>query len=363
VDLSFLVRLVFQGTRVQVTDARLPAGANISAGVSVRDLAGFTGNGGTIFSTAANPDTTPPAMESISPQPGTTLFAGANDFVVRFSEPVTVSSQIALFAAGGQAITPRQTTYPPTGDGRTITISFDLPPNVSGTLNLLSGIVDLSGNPLAPLSLPYSTGPAQEFTLLQVLSTTPADTSFGVPLDSGIEFHFNQPVNSLSISAATTVWNEGTVIPVSLTSDAEGKVWRATPSAPWREKSIVAVEISTAIFGVSGALMPQPFRATFHTAAASLNDSPSNGLAAITASPDAVDIRFAEPRANPPEEPFGLRLGQQRVPARVERVGQASFRITPDSPLDPARTYHLMAGPEVEIPLRFRPPALQEPGR
>jgi len=147
--------------------------------------------------------------------------------------------------------------------------------------------------------------------------------------------------------------NDGVLIPVTADSDADGKVWRISPPSPWRENSTVAIQISNTAYGLSGALLLNPFSAKFSIVRTAANDSPSNGMAAIEVSRAAVDLRFAEPRDRLPGEPFGLRLGQQRIPARLEQLGEAWFRLTPDTPLDPALPYYLMAGPGVEIPLRF----------
>ena len=203
------------------------------------------------------------------------------------------------------------------------------------------------------VSFAYSTGSIDDVSDLRVLSIKPADNSNQVPVDATIELRFNQAVNQSALVASLLVWNDGALAPMAASSDADGKIWLISPLAPWRENSTVAVQISTTAFSASGALLLNPFSAKFFVVRSAANNSPSNGLAAIEVSTAVIDLRFAEPRDNPPGEPFGLRLGQQRVPARVEHLGAAWFRLTPDSPLDPALPCYLMAGPGVEIPMRF----------
>jgi len=158
-------------------------------------------------------------------------------------------------------------------------------------------------------------------------------------------------------------WAEGTNTgrTVTLTSDDSGKIWQITSQTRWRANSRVAVEIATTAFGASGALMLNSYLAAFQTAASGVNNSTGNALAAIEVSQLSIDLRFAEPRDYPPGEPFGLRLGQQRVPIAVERLGEAWFRLTFDAPLDSAQQYYVMAGPGVEIPIRLPSESKSEP--
>ncbi len=157
-----LLRPVYSGNKVQLSTGPFPSGVRVSARAAVQDMSGFTLTAGVDFFTAASPDKTPPQIESIAPPAASRLAPGINEFILRFSEPVTYIGQWASFSAGGQMVPPISTSFPVQGDGRTVAVAFDLPANTVGTLNLLAGIEDLAGNRLSPLSLEYSTGPADD---------------------------------------------------------------------------------------------------------------------------------------------------------------------------------------------------------
>jgi hypothetical protein len=351
INLTGQLKVDFQGAHVQFASGPLPAGAQINATLPARDLSGLRNNYSLFFYTAASADTTPPTVESISPPAGSRVGAGQQDFVVRFSKPVMIVGSAAQFAGGGQTTNAVQGAYPLPGDGRTMIFTIELPAAVTGTLNLLSGIVDLAGNALAPVSIEYTTGPAVE-SGFRVISITPSDGAAGVDPATPIAIRFSQPATADGLAPYLRVWNDGAMIPVTLSSDPDGRTRRAVPPSPWLAGTAVSVQIGALAYSATGVLLQSAAVARFAIAGAAPNDTTTNEVAAIESTASAVDVLFVEPRLRAPGEPFGIRVGQRRVSARIDRMGGAWFRIVPDEPLDPARHYVLMAGPGVEFPLR-----------
>ena len=355
-DLQHLVRPVYEGRRVKITDGPLPPGASVSTNVTLSSFNGSSNGFFLSFSTAATPDSTPPVLESVKPAPGSILPPGRVTFNLRFSEPVRATGNVAQFSAGGRTFQSNGTYYPAQGDGRSIQLNFDLPPGADGTLEVVPGATDLSGNTSAPAAFAYTISSDEGLNIVQVVSAKPLHQNGGVPVDAPIEITFNQPVAGASIEAAARVWNNGNIVPVSFTLIDAGKTWRLTPPTPWLAGSRVRLELAPTLYALSGALMHNPYVLDFVTA-----DAPSatltSALTAVEATGSWVDLRFEHPIATPPAEPFGIRLGQRRIASRIERMGRAWFRITPDEPVEPKLTYHLMAGSGAEFPFRFTAPA------
>jgi hypothetical protein len=331
--------------------ASLPAGRQISIQARVGDAAGNRISASLYFSTAALQDTDPPRVESISPTPGSRLVAGTNNFLIRFTKPVQLSGDWIRFSAGGQSATPQTTSFPAQGDGRTVVVSFNLPPDSRGTLDLRSGLTDLTGNGLAPVSFEYSTMSADESYSPKVSSMRPTDGSQNVQLDAAVELRFTQAMNEGSLTAALRVTNDGYQVPVTLTSDDGGRVWHAVSSTRWSANSMVLVEVADTAFSASGLQLNSKFAGQFRTGQGTATTSSNYDIAALEARRDAIDIRFAAPRLTLPDEPFGVRMGQVRIPFVVEQLGPAWFRLIPGTPLEPGVQYHLMAGPGIEFPL------------
>lgn len=330
-----------------------PPGADVSLNFSVRDAYGFSYSSSAGFSTAASQDKVPPRVESVSPPSGTLVPAGWNEFRLRFSEPVLTASGFVSISCKGQTSYPNQVTMPAQGDGRTVVVGTSLPNSAACTLNLSSALTDLSGNALIPVTFEYTTDESDPDTQLRISGTQPSNDSTGIPLDAAITLKFNLPLSAPSLINALQVSNDGYLVPVSLTPDATNQAWTIDSPTPWKPDTLIDVSVDTTVYSTSGLRMYAPFAATFRTVAQDATSAAGAALAALRANPSFVDLRFAAPLAAPPEEPFGLRLGQTRIPVVVDRMGPAWYRLTPGTRLDPGEHYTLMAGPGVEIPLRI----------
>ena len=338
--------------RVELVPAWRP-GMQTSVEVAVRDIYGWTANAQARFSTAASDDKDPPRIESITPAPGSSLPAGVNEFRVLLSEPVVAGGSSVRFSANGVATSQGQLTVPAQGDGRTLVVTLTVPASTSGTLDFSADLTDLSGNALQAVSFEYTVDSSAGEGWAQVTRIQPADGSADVPLDAAITLQFNVPMNDTSVRNAIRVSDDGYRVPVTLTPDAAGCVWTMVPSAPWQPGTVVVVGVDSTAFSLSGLRMPASYRAQFQTLAARPTASSNASPAALRASRRSVDIRFAAPSSTPPEEPFGLRQGQLRIPVVIDRMGPAWYRLRPGTALEAGEQYTLMAGPGVEIPLRI----------
>jgi len=347
-------KVTFDQNRVRIEPS--PAwkpGTQYSFSGRFSDIFGQSWSANISFTTAASEDREPPQVESVTPAPGSQLPAGMNEFLVRFNEPVSPGYYSVRFSANGSSHSSVQVSQPAAGDGRTIVTSFTLPSSTTGTLDLSADITDLSGNALKPVSFEYTVGATGDEYQAMVKSIQPPVSVGALPLDAVITLQFNLPMDETSLRNAIRVSDDGYQVPVTLASDDTNQVWTITPASPWLPATTVVIAVDSSAFSTSGLYLLERYSVSYRTAATPATSASSPVLAAVRTSSMYTDLRFAEPLAAPPAEPFGLRDGSTRIEATVERMGPAWYRLTPGTPLSPGAEYTLMAGPGVEIRLRI----------
>ncbi len=132
---------------------------------TARFLSGITDAGASLlepqswsFSTGAastTPDTTPPTVTGSAPAANATGISTSTNVAATFSEPVTGVSAGTFTLAGPSG--PVAAVVALNGNTATLTPTSPLQPGALYTANLLAGIADTAGNPLAPLSWSFTT--------------------------------------------------------------------------------------------------------------------------------------------------------------------------------------------------------------
>ena len=115
------------------------------------------------FTTASTPptDTTPPTVTGETPAPGATGVATGTNVTATFSEAVSgVSGSTFTLEGPGTTAVPASVTYSAGTLTATLDPTADLAASTTYTARLTSGITDLAGNPLAPLSWTFTTAAA-----------------------------------------------------------------------------------------------------------------------------------------------------------------------------------------------------------
>jgi hypothetical protein len=158
-----------------------------------------------------------------------------------FNEPVAGDSlgNITLTPAGGSPIPIGvNTEY-----GNTIVwvqLPYALQPNTQYTYNV-TGVTDLSGNAITPVTSTFTTGTSFDFTSPTVASTVPANgvTTTGVPATTSITF--SEAMDPVLINTSN-VWlqthNTHTVVPTTLSFSTDFKTVTLTPTSPLAESTI-----------------------------------------------------------------------------------------------------------------------------
>jgi hypothetical protein len=156
-------------------------------------------------------DNIPPTVAATLPVDGDQNFPANNRPHVIFSEPVTgiSSTTFIIKDAGGTDV-----GGTPTPNGATIA-DYVLPAPPQGlqngtsyTATLSSGITDLAGNPLAPVSFSFKAG-AADTTAPSVTSTTPADKFVGAKVSDSITAIFAGSVDPGTVNATTFSLSDG----------------------------------------------------------------------------------------------------------------------------------------------------------
>ncbi|HVU45322.1 MAG TPA: Ig-like domain-containing protein [Terracidiphilus sp.] len=150
-----------------------------------------------------------------------------------FNEPVAASSlgNITLTPQGGSPI--------PIGavveDGNyiaSITLPYALQPNTSYTYNV-TGVTDLNGNAIAPVTSSFTTGGSFDFSGPSVASTVPVNSSTNVSVTTPLSITFSEAMNPVLIDSNhiyLRTHNTQTTVPATFTISSDYKTVTLTPT-------------------------------------------------------------------------------------------------------------------------------------
>ncbi len=347
------VSVQVQGNDVVLTPLVPFSGTDLSIVGSVRDFAGYSAFINVYYTLAPIQDTTPPTLEYASPPAGSTIpVTGANLFL-RFSEPVQVG-QNAIRVIGGTV-----GNWYTAEDGRTLVASQgNFSPDSDITIGLTSGITDFTGNPLAPLSYQLHSLSAAQSAAPKVGSITPPFGALNVPVDSSIQLQFTHAMDPTSLNLGLHVTADGIVVTGSTNASSDGTTFTFQPDLPFNKGAFVTVAAGSPAEDVASQAL-----IGFNSSFTVIKDSTTPIAVALSATANAVDVRFDAPLDHYRPEPY-LRSGFERIASRWELRGRDWLRIVPDSPLQPGRDYRLVLDAQTEFPLRLvddsRPPRVEE---
>jgi len=158
-----------------------------------------------------------------------------------FNEPVASDSlaNITLTPNGGSPIPiGAYTEY-----GNTIVwvqLPYTLQPNTQYTYNV-TGVTDLSGNAITPVTSIFTTGTGFDFTQPTVASTIPVNGASGVAVTTPLSLTFSYAMDPVLINTSN-VWlqthNTHTVVPTTISFSTDFKTVTLTPTSPLAESTI-----------------------------------------------------------------------------------------------------------------------------
>ena len=211
------------------------------------------------FTTGFTPDATGPRVLATSLPDGLNPAPLNATLAVRFDEPINRLGLggIVLRRGGTVLSTQRTITVDAAGTVVTLTPSQALTANTSYVMSI-SGIEDLSGNPLAaPVNVNFTTGAVSDTTGPTVVARTPPATATGVPRNTVIETQFNERLNAVTVNttSASLIIDGVTTIPGTVSLSTDGTVVRFTPSQPLQAQKFHLFNISTTARDLAGNLV------------------------------------------------------------------------------------------------------------
>jgi len=171
----------------------------------IKDLAGnpLTTDFAWCFTTAANPDGTPPSVTSTIPANAAPGVAVNRKISATFSEEMNSSTLTpASFTVTGPppGVTPVPGTVTYLGRTAVFTPSNSLASSTAYTARITTGAMDLAGNPSLANTWSFTTGANADVTPPVAMSTSPSGS--GVPIGSTINVTFNEPMDPATLNTA-----------------------------------------------------------------------------------------------------------------------------------------------------------------
>jgi len=252
--------------------AALPYGSSVTATITtgVTDLAGnaLAANKVWAFTTIAPPDTTPPAIVSVTPADAATNVAVASSIEVHFSEAMdtgTITETTFAVASGITAIG-GSISFSTDGMTATFTPSVALPYASAITATITTGAKDLAGNPLATNRV-WAFTTAADLTPPTIVALSPANNATNVATASTISARFSEAMNAGTITATTfSVASGGTAIVGSI-SFYNNTTPIFTPTAALPYGSTITATITTDVKDLAGNALAANMVWTFSTTA------------------------------------------------------------------------------------------------
>ncbi|MBC7925675.1 MAG: Ig-like domain-containing protein, partial [Bryobacteraceae bacterium] len=215
----------------------------------------FSGNnapgvGGQLFTTAATPDTTVPQVLFTNPANGLSGVPVNAAIQILFSEPIqpTSASLVTLTSSGSLVAATRSfsegnrlLTLTPVdllGNNRTFTLS-------------ITGIRDLAGNQLAPVTRSFTTGSAFDAAGFASYQFTPVQGTINLPLSTSPSVVFTEPVNMVRLVADSSltlrVNATNIVVPVAYTLSTDGRTVTMNPAASLSPNTQYVIRATTVV--------------------------------------------------------------------------------------------------------------------
>ena len=342
----------FSGPSVIISPTQpLPDAATITVSTpGITDLSGVRSAAGSFsFKTGVIPDTTPPALVSAWPAPGTLIGLETATFILTFSKPVKITQDNFRVLQGAF---PLASTVVYQSDPRSVQVTAsNIGPAQTLTLLAPSGLPDEDGNLSLPLSIQYPT--ADSIPLLTfpfVASSTPAPGSTGVDPTTPISIHFNKTMDAPSVlSSVQATQNSQLITGALLMKDANLTV-QFTPDVPYQAGSAIDYFVLPTAMDTLGLLLTQRYAASFQVGPAGPGPMTMirKSFEDRVAPDSALDLRFdrdLEP-ATIQEDNVFLRCGRVPIVATVSRLDSRTIRVKP-VPLVSGNRYVLTLGPQL----------------
>src|SRR6266404_5688392 len=270
------------GTAVTFTP-QSPYPGNTLMGMYVYGLTDEAGNAayccGWTFKTANTVDTTPPTV-TISPVNGATNIGLNTQIVLTFSKSINPSTITANTLALFNGDTALGFNYTISKDNRTIVMNYNggtLPAGATITIELTSGIQDLSGNALANTSSQFTLTTLLSNSAPYVVAMRPGNGATNVPASTLVTLFTNTAMNPATVTGALHVTDNGVVVSGSVQLFSNAQAIEFTPGASFNPGDLIQVFLDPTALSADGVALSS-FSGQFTVAG-----SPTNTAATVQA--------------------------------------------------------------------------------
>ena len=247
----------------------------------------FTSSFTTGTSGVAN--TTAPTVVTVSPVNGASAVSANSPIVLTFNEAVDVTtvndttvpisvSGISGVLAGGYALDS-------TGTVVTFTPLSPLPGNATITVQVTTGLLDLSGNASNAFSSTFTTGTGTNTTVPLVTMVTPQNAATGIGLNAVVVLTFSESLNPATITTSNFgLLANGSALQFNISISADNRVVTLTPyNLPL--SSTITVLATSGVTDLSGNALAS-YQSQFTTTASAqapivVSQQPANGATAV----------------------------------------------------------------------------------
>ncbi len=305
----------------------------------------FTSN----FTTGSSPsaNTTTPSVLTVNPANGASSVSVGGAVVLTFNEAIDVTTanetNVPVSVNGVSGVIAGSYSLDSTGTVLTFTPLAPLPSNATITVQVNSGLADLSGNPGSSFSSTFSTGAATGSMAPTVTMITPQNGATGMGLNGTVVLTFSESLNSTTINTSNFgMLANGNEIPIGISNSADNRVVTLNPFGLPPSSSITVLATS-GVTDLSGNSLAN-FQSQFTTGSglntqspAVVEERPGNGATGVPLNTNIV-VYLSQPM-NPSTIPSALEVSQNGVlvtgTTQVTENGQV-VQFTPSSQWQPS---------------------------
>ena len=247
--------------------------ATITTGVTNAGGAALASNFVWTFRTGTNASTTPPTVTAVTPLNNSTGVALNTAVTAAFAEamsPATMTASTFTLTGPGATAVGGAVTYNSVSNIVTLTPTSNLAALTLFTATITTGAKNLSGTAMAANFVwTFTTGAAPDITPPTVISTNPANTATGVPLNQKVTATFSEAMNPAMIGTTTfTLMQGATPVSGAVTYIAAGTTATFTPTSNLATSTIYTATITTGVTDLAGNHLASNYVWSFTTGSA-----------------------------------------------------------------------------------------------
>jgi RHS repeat-associated protein len=291
--------LTFVSTNLLAASTAYTVTANEFTDQAGNAVVPFTSSFTTGTSTVAN--TTGPTVVSVSPVNGATTVSVSSPIALTFNEAVdaTTTNDTTVPISVNGAVLAGSYTQDGTGTIVTFTPLSPFPGNMTVTVQVNSGLLDLSGNASNAFSSTFTTGTGTDTIAPVVTLVTPQNAATGIGLNAVVVMTFSKSLNPGTINTNNfALLANGNPLGISISTSADNQVVTLTPYG-LPVSNTITVLVTNGVTDLSGNVLAS-FQSQFTTgpavnapAPSVVSQRPANGASTVPLGTNVV-LYFSE---------------------------------------------------------------------